>query len=519
MIAGWVDVSERQRLLGQLQEAKEEADAANRAKTTFLATMSHEIRTPMNAVIGMIELALKNAEQGQVDRDALEVASVASRSMLELIGDILDIARIESGHLSLSLEPANLYELLASVGRVFEGLARDKGLVLQVELDPLIDRVVLIDPLRFKQVVSNLLGNAIKFTATGQVRLGAEGALADDQLSLRLWVEDTGIGISADDQLRLFNPFIQGSNNEQSARSGSGLGLVISRNLCEMMGGRLHLSSVLGKGTRVDVTLTLATSTAMPVTSADPHIPPARALNILVVDDYPANRLLLARQLGFLGHRITTAEDGAQGFALWQAGHFDGVITDCNMPLKDGYTLARDIRAQERLHGLTPCLLLGFTANAQPQETERCRQAGMDGCLFKPTGLDDLRAALAPRTANRLADDAEPAFDVSSLIALTEGDKAALNELLLPLLNILKEDRAVLRAQQGQVDFAALHDLAHRVKGGARMVKATTLITCSETLEGVCERRDSAAVGAAVEALGAAIDHLHQSLERYCHQA
>ena len=519
MIAGWVDVSERQRLLGQLQEAKEEADAANRAKTTFLATMSHEIRTPMNAVIGMIELALKNAEQGQVDRDALEVASVASRSMLELIGDILDIARIESGHLSLSLEPANLYELLASVGRVFEGLARDKGLVLQVELDPLIDRVVLIDPLRFKQVVSNLLGNAIKFTATGQVRLGAEGALADDQLSLRLWVEDTGIGISADDQLRLFNPFIQGSNNEQSARSGSGLGLVISRNLCEMMGGRLHLSSVLGKGTRVDVTLTLATSTATPVTSAVPHIPPARALNILVVDDYPANRLLLARQLGFLGHRITTAEDGAQGFALWQAGHFDGVITDCNMPLKDGYTLARDIRAQERLHGLTPCLLLGFTANAQPQETERCRQAGMDGCLFKPTGLDDLRAALAPRTANRLADDAEPAFDVSSLIALTEGDKAALNELLLPLLNSLKEDRAVLRAQQGQVDFAALHDLAHRVKGGARMVKATTLITCSETLEGVCERRDSAAVGAAVEALGAAIDHLHQRLERYCHQA
>ncbi|WP_321356031.1 transporter substrate-binding domain-containing protein [Pseudomonas extremaustralis] len=519
MIAGWVDVSERQRLLGQLQEAKEEADAANRAKTTFLATMSHEIRTPMNAVIGMIELALKNAEQGQVDRDALEVASVASRSMLELIGDILDIARIESGHLSLSLEPANLYELLASVGRVFEGLARDKGLALQVELDPLIDRVVLIDPLRFKQVVSNLLGNAIKFTATGQVRLGAEGALADDQLSLRLWVEDTGIGISADDQLRLFNPFIQGSNNEQSARSGSGLGLVISRNLCEMMGGRLHLSSVLGKGTRVDVTLTLATSTATPVTSAVPHIPPARALNILVVDDYPANRLLLARQLGFLGHRITTAEDGAQGFALWQAGHFDGVITDCNMPLKDGYTLARDIRAQERLHGLAPCLLLGFTANAQPQETERCRQAGMDGCLFKPTGLDDLRAALAPRTANRLADDAEPAFDVSSLIALTEGDKAALNELLLPLLSSLKEDRAVLRAQQGKVDFAALHDLAHRVKGGARMVKATTLITCSEALEGVCERRDSAAVGATVEALGAVIDHLHHSLERYCHQA
>ena len=521
MIAGWVDVSERQRLLGQLQEAKEEADAANRAKTTFLATMSHEIRTPMNAVIGMIELALKNAEQGVADRDALEVASVASRSMLELIGDILDIARIESGHLSLSLEPANLHELLASVARVFEGLARDKGLVLQVELDPLIDRPVLVDPLRFKQVVSNVLGNAIKFTASGQVRLGAQGApvLADDQLHLRLWVEDTGIGISAEDQQRLFNPFIQGSNNEQPARSGSGLGLVISRNLCEMMGGQLHLSSVLGKGTRVDVTLTLALTTAVPANVPVPHVPPARGLNILVVDDYPANRLLLARQLSFLGHRITLAEDGAQGFSLWQAGHFDGVITDCNMPFKDGYALARDIRAQERQRGLAPCLILGFTANALSQEAERCRQAGMDGCLFKPTGLEDLRMALASRTAGALTDEVEVAFDLSSLIVLTQGDKDALNELLTPLLNSLEEDRALLPYLKSPADFAKLHDLAHRVKGGARMVKAQVLITCCETLESVCERHDSDASDAAVEAVASAIEQLHHSLGRYGNQA
>ncbi|MFV9649491.1 transporter substrate-binding domain-containing protein [Pseudomonas citrulli] len=521
MIAGWVDVSERQRLLGQLQEAKEEADAANRAKTTFLATMSHEIRTPMNAVIGMIELALKNAEQGVADRDALEVASVASRSMLELIGDILDIARIESGHLSLSLEPANLHELLASVARVFEGLARDKGLVLQVELDPLIDRPVLVDPLRFKQVVSNVLGNAIKFTASGHVRLGAQGApvLTDDQLHLRLWVEDTGIGISAEDQQRLFNPFIQGSNNEQPARSGSGLGLVISRNLCEMMGGQLHLSSVLGKGTRVDVTLTLALTTAMPANVPVPHVPPARGLNILVVDDYPANRLLLARQLSFLGHRITLAEDGAQGLSLWQAGHFDGVITDCNMPFKDGYALARDIRAQERQRGLAPCLILGFTANALPQEAERCRQAGMDGCLFKPTGLEDLRLALASRTADVSTTEAGLTFDLSSLITLTEGDNDALDELLTPLLGSLNEDCALLQPLKSQADFARLHDLAHRVKGGARMVRAKALINCCEILESVCERRDSGELGAAVAALEEAIEELHHSLGRYRNQA
>lgn len=519
MIAGWVDVSERQRLLGQLQEAKEEADAANRAKTTFLATMSHEIRTPMNAVIGMIELALENAQQGRADRAALEVASVASHSMLELIGDILDIARIESGHLSLALEPANPHELLASVARVFEGLARDKGLVLQVELDPLIDHAVLIDPLRFKQVVSNLLGNAIKFTTSGQVRVGAQGALVGDQLDLRLWVEDTGIGISAVDQQRLFNPFIQGSNNEQSARSGSGLGLVISRNLCEMMGGQLHLSSVLGKGTRVDVTLSLEMTTRVPDALPVLPVPTARALSILVVDDYPANRLLLARQLSFLGHRITTADDGAQGFAVWQAGQFDGVITDCNMPFKDGYTLARDIRAQERQRGLTPCLLLGFTANAQPQETERCRQAGMDGCLFKPTGLEDLRAALASRAVGEVTQAVEPTFDLSTLIALTGSDKVALNELLTPLLDSLEEDRAWLGVEQNRTDFARLHDLAHRVKGGARLVKSQALIATCETLEDLCERREGEALDAAVQAVERAIAGLQHSLGQYCNQA
>ncbi|MBV4481505.1 transporter substrate-binding domain-containing protein [Pseudomonas khavaziana] len=519
MIAGWVDVSERQRLLRQLQEAKDDADAASRAKTTFLATMSHEIRTPMNAVIGMIELALKNAEQGRADRDALEVASVASRGMLELIGDILDIARIEAGHLSLALEPANLQELLASVARVFEGLARAKGLALQVELDPLIDRVVLVDPLRFKQVVSNLLSNAIKFTANGQVTLGAKAGLEGERLRLQLWVQDTGIGISVQDQQRLFSLFIQGSNNEQSARSGSGLGLVISRNLCEMMGGQLHLNSVLGQGTRVDVTLALVMTNVVPAQAAPMENlpPPNRALSILVVDDYPANRLLLARQLSFLGHRIITAEDGVQGLEQWRSGQFDCVITDCNMPYKNGYQLAQDIRAQERERGLSPCLLLGFTANAQPEETERCRQAGMDGCLFKPTGLDDLRSALASRAADT-APLRVAAFDLSTLIALTGDDRPALIELLAPLLESLKADRALLSPLQSQADFAKLHDLAHRAKGGARMVKAYGLISCCEALEQACEQQDRQALGSTVEGVGEAIDTLHHGLSVYCNQ-
>lgn len=521
MIAGWVDVSERQHLLGQLQEAKEDADAANRAKTTFLATMSHEIRTPMNAVIGMIELALKAAEQDRADRDALEVAADASRSMLELIGDILDIARIESGHLSLALESSNLHELLASVARVFDGLARAKGLILQVELDPLLDRPVLVDPMRFKQVVSNLLSNAIKFTPQGQVRLGASGSssITNGYLHLRLWVEDTGIGISVEDQQRLFNPFIQGSNTTQSARSGSGLGLVISRNLCEMMGGQLQLSSLLGQGTRVDVTLELATVEAklIPPASIAPQAPPARALSILVVDDYPANRLLLARQLSFLGHRITTAEDGVEGLEVWLSGQFDGVITDCNMPFKDGYELARDIRTLEHERGLAPCLLLGFTANAQPEEVERCRQAGMDGCLFKPTGLEDLRAALASRTAT--PHEASSGVDLSHLEKLTGGDISAVKELLAPLLDSLEADHGQLATLEKTADFARLHDLAHRTKGGARMVKAQALMDSCEQLEKVCERQAHNELAGAVAAVDEALAQLHHTLSLYCNPA
>ncbi|MBK5407747.1 transporter substrate-binding domain-containing protein [Pseudomonas sp. TH34] len=516
MIAGWVDVSERQHLLGQLREAKEEADAANRSKTTFLATMSHEIRTPMNAVIGMIELALKAAEQGRADRDALE-----------LIGDILDIARIESGHLSLAWQPSNLHELLVSVARVFEGLARAKGLVLKVELDPLIDRYVLVDPMRFKQVVSNLLSNAIKFTTRGQVRLGASGssAIANGYLSLRLWVEDTGIGISVEDQKRLFNPFIQGTNTAQSARSGSGLGLVISRNLCEMMGGQLQLSSLLGQGTRVDVTLALAVAdaTRVPAVSVALETSPAHALSILVVDDYPANRLLLARQLSFLGHRITTAEDGVQGLELWLSGRFDGVITDCNMPFKDGYELARDIRTLERERGLAPCLLLGFTANAQPEEAERCRLAGMDGCLFKPTGLEDLHAALMSRTATPSVapvsvDELSPDFDLRDLEKLTGGNVDAVKELLVPLLDSLEADHGQLVVLQHKADFAGLHDLAHRTKGGARMVKAQALMECCEVLENVCERQARNELASAIDGMDEALAHLHHGLSVYCNQ-
>ncbi|MDB6141673.1 MAG: histidine kinase [Pseudomonas sp.] len=308
IIGGWIDISERRQLIEDLHAAKDQADNASRAKSTFLATMSHEIRTPMNAVIGMLELALKRADQGQLDRPAIEVAYQSARDLLELIGDILDIARIESGRLSLSPERANLRELVESVVRVFDGLARQKSLSLILDFDSRINIDVLLDPLRFKQILSNLISNAIKFTEQGQIRISLHADDVPDLLRLHvhLVVEDSGIGISDLDQQQLFEPFAQADNSGQLARSGAGLGLVICRSLCEMMGGQLTLSSQPGQGTRVEMALTLTTLESLThlASQQEMALDTSTPLNILIVDDHPANRLLMCQQLGFLGVRV-----------------------------------------------------------------------------------------------------------------------------------------------------------------------------------------------------------------------
>ncbi|MGB6215069.1 transporter substrate-binding domain-containing protein [Pseudomonas mandelii] len=505
MIAGWIDVSERQRLLGLVEEAREAADEArhiadnaNRAKTTFLATISHEIRTPMNAIIGMLELALKKADQGVLDRFAIEVASGAALGLQDLIGDILDIARIESGKLSLAPERTNLRELMESLVRIFDGLARQKHLQLLLDLDTHINCDVLIDPLRFKQIVSNLLSNAIKFTTEGQIHLILEvlPSSATGYLSVRLRVEDSGMGISAQDQERLFSPFIQASNNDQSARVGSGLGLVISRTLCEMMGGVLGLRSELGKGTEIEVLLELPVLQALPERKAPSVVPQSlhQVLSILIVDDYPANRQLLSKQLGYLGHQIIECEDGAHGLRAWRNNRVDVVITDCNMPIMNGYAMARAIRIEEQQRGKSRCLIMGFTANALPDEKDRCLEAGMDDCLFKPISLKALSNRLSlvnVPIVSSVVEGAElmqsAAFDFSNLDQLVGGDIEAMKSLLGDLAQSNAEDLARLPVIFFEEDFRSLSDLAHKIKGGARIIKAHGLIAACEQLEVVCE--------------------------------
>ncbi|VVQ32745.1 Virulence sensor protein BvgS [Pseudomonas fluorescens] len=487
IIGGWIDISERRQLFDDLRCAKERADKANRAKSTFLATMSHEIRTPMNAVIGLLELTLKRIDHNHPDRPAIDVAYSSAKDLLELIGDILDIARIESGRLNLSPERVNPGEIVASVVRIFDGLARQKNLSLLLEFHPANPAIdVLLDPMRFKQVLSNLISNAIKFTEQGQVRItvNLHPTAEPEQIQMLLQVHDSGIGISEQDQRRLFEPFAQADHSGQSARGGAGLGLVISRSLCEMMGGSLQLSSQPGVGTQVEVSLHLATlplEQKPETVEAQIHTttPP---LNVLVVDDHPANRLLMCQQLEFLGHRFSVASDGQAGFQAWEAEPFDLVIVDCNMPIMNGYELARAIRRHEQKTHRPPCTVLGFTANAQPEEIQRCKQAGMDDCLFKPltlTALSQWFEGIRPIVR-------DPAFSLHGLRLLTGGDPVLDQRLLTELLNSNRLDRQELLALSPSKEPQPFLDVAHKIKGAARIVQASRVIDSCEALEKAC---------------------------------
>lgn len=525
IIAGWIDISERDRLNGELQTAKLDAENANRAKTTFLATMSHEIRTPMNAIVGMLELAMKKADQGALDRFAIEVAFGAAQGLLGLIGDILDVVRIESGRLELAPQRAAFKSLVESVVRVFEGLARQKKLTLIVEFDTQADRDVYIDPLRFKQILSNLLSNAIKFTQEGKVVVSVQAQPSDsaDQLMVSVQVRDTGTGISKEDQEQLFLPFSQVGAPSEGQQGGSGLGLMISRTLCELMHGELSLHSVLGIGTQIDVVLTLPVLERLALVTQEIEAgTPGKILNVLVVDDYPANRLLLQQQLAYLGHNVSDEPDGAHGLRAWRNGHFDVVITDCNMPVMNGYELVRHIRAQEQQRTDAPrCLVLGFTANAQVDEIDRCLAAGMDDCLFKPISMQDLAARLLPVEPIFIRDTSAASslggldgVDLTSLEQLTYGDRTSIVHLLRDLAKSNEEDLSRLVKLFSDGDLAAISDLTHRIKGGARIIKAQRLIQCCEQVQIDCHNLDHDQLTQSVDALYEAMEALAQTLEQ-----
>lgn len=484
LIGGWIDITERQRLYDALESAKEEADAANRAKSRFLATASHEIRTPMNAVLGMLELALRKAQTGELDTLAIKVASESASGLLELLNDILDISRMESGHLTLNPRPVEVDALAQQVVQLYDAKAREKALALRLDIKPCDGWSALLDPLRFQQVLGNLLSNAIKFTRKGSVTVSLSAETVGNERLVRLVVEDTGIGIPQADLRHLCKPYQQAGNHQMSGRSGAGLGLSISQHLCRIMGGGLELFSQEGKGSRVEACLRLPVCDAVnPDTPAPAQNVAQAPMSVLVVDDHEPNRLLLAQQLYYLGHRVTVAVDGAHGLREWcSRGGFDVVICDCAMPGLDGYDLARAIRLEEQRKGLPRCRLLACTADTSGDQRARTRDAGIDECLGKPLGLEALAAALAPALPASVQAQPPLVHDgPDALRVLAGGCSASARRLRDSLLQALAQDYQRLKGlptASPEVD-----DVVHRVKGGARIVGARPLVECCEAME------------------------------------
>jgi two-component system sensor histidine kinase/response regulator len=474
----------------ELRRAKEAALSAERAKAAFVAVMSHEIRTPMNGVIGMLELISLTRLEGE-QRTLFEVVRESARSLMRIVDDVLDLSKIEAGKLDLRPEPASIEATIRRVLEVYSGNSSSKGLRLESFVDERISPVVMVDEFRLRQILNNLVSNAIKFTADGGVTVRA--ALDDRRPGVdvvRFTVEDTGVGLSAEQRSRLFQPFSQAG---PASAGGTGLGLFICSRLTALMGGLLEMESEPGKGTRVHLTVSLpvANPRSLAASRALSRINPAPPHNldlaptleeakragslVLVVDDHPINRLLLVKQLASLGYAAQSAENGLEAVRHWTQGGFGLVITDCHMPEMNGYDLARHIRECEARVGAPRTPIIACTA--MTTESAESLVAGMDDRLAKPVDRESLR-----RKLQQWLPAASP-LDPAVIAELCQGDANDERRLMERFWAYNGDDARALRGCVAADDIEGVAGAAHRIVGASRTVGANGLADISERIE------------------------------------
>ncbi|WP_414705750.1 transporter substrate-binding domain-containing protein [Pseudomonas sp.] len=481
LLGGWIDITERKHLEIQLKDAQQKAESANQAKTTFLSNMSHDIRTPMGAIISLLELDREQAiRRGEQQSQGLELARRAANELIALIGESLDMAKIEAGSLKLSPVETSLRSFFEHTCHLFDAQALAAGTTLTLEIDEQVQGYYALDPLRLRQILHNLIGNGLKFTPGGRVSVWVTLTPSEAQKAgLSILVEDTGAGMTVDQQSGLFQRFAQADDATAAIYGGSGLGLSICKQLVELMGGQISLVSELGQGTRVSVELPLVAVPA-PINAAQELLPlgiTKHALRLLVVDDVCANRMVLTQQLEFLGHEVVAVESGEQALSLWCKGKFDAVLTDCNMPGMSGYALVQAIRDIERQEQRQSILIIGCTANAMLDESTRCEQSGMDSLLVKPVSLAQLAEKLdAVVPLEGCAD-----FDIQTLYRLTQANEDQLQRMLAVLRNNLSEEQKSIGCAVNALDWKALSAITHRLKGVACLIDAVPLAkACSQ---------------------------------------
>ena len=381
---------EKERVNADLVKAKEAAEAATLAKSQFLATMSHEIRTPMNGVLGALDL-LRHSELSTAQRRLVRTAASSGVSLMGILNDVLDHSKIEAGKLSLALAPMSPQVVAASVVALFRANAEAKGLALGLDIEPDVQEWVLGDAQRLKQVLLNLVGNAIKFTEHGGVSLRLSAQPAQPGFAgVKFEVHDSGVGMSAQALQDLFQPFHQVDNERNRRRGGTGLGLVISQSIIEAMGSRIDVESEPGTGSCFSFVVTLECDNS-PVHPASNDslltgLDGESVLQgtVLVVEDNDVNRMIAREMLSSLGINVVEADDGQHALDQLARHPVDLILMDCQMPVMDGYAASREIRNRERQAGGVHIPILALTANAFDDDTARAREAGMDAHLAKP---------------------------------------------------------------------------------------------------------------------------------------